>query len=182
MDKINKKETAKASYHTHITLICSDQIKVASFARKHKCKVTIIELYDSSKEQTDVMLTKYGNDYDVLLDDAKSIARDAKSNGIHVARIKVEQLLKGRPLTFVKECDYMEYHVKVEDTNTSEIDGFVMSRNPHEHGTRFYNARIYNEEDFVIVDNSLNNIPNILSTHYELSLYDSNKQHDGWWA
>ena len=57
-----------------------------------------------------------------------------------------------------------------------------MSRNPREDNTRFFNARIYNECDFDIVDNSLNTIDNIISAHYEITKYDSNLEHDRWWA
>lgn len=174
----------KPIYHCHITLSTDlDLVVLKEIARVHSCKVTVIDLYTESIEQRDVMFTKYDNDYQKLYDSSIEIISQLKQ--LNPVRLKIEQLLVERPLAYISTStdSYMEYHVKVVDNgNLKPVEGFVMSRNPHESGTRFYNARIYNEDDFTIVENSLNNIENIISTHYEVSLYDSNRKHDGWWA
>jgi hypothetical protein len=168
-------------YHYHITVEC-DREELINFSKLLGAKATTIDLHRDARMQIDRMLTKYSTD----LADMKSITASHSTQihelGYEVKRAKIEEVLSTFVGIDIKDYLYLEAHIKVaDDGHLPDVDGFSMSTNPFQ-GNRFYNARIYTEEDLVRYWRNIKYLPNIVKTQLEGVVYDSNQDHDKWWS
>lgn len=176
--------------HSHLTLSCS--LDEAERARKLVGgKVTIIDLsrVDSSKNQTDVMLThhflvgKHGlEDHLDVLASLRAKAQTLRDTGILVSRAKLEHELlhphsdPSEVSASLQQASYVEAHVKckVDHKNLDALKraassfGWHPSRNPlHQQNdgvtTQFVNKRFYNETDLNPLEAQVDGLVSLLS-------------------
>lgn len=176
----------KAHYHITIEGVTTEQLLQASKLIRAKC--TTIDLHRATHSQRDRMLTKYQRniDLDQMFEDVIIL----QNEGFSVIRFKLEQMYPTLELFLCQDFSqslYGETHIKT-DAAYPEIltEIFRLSSNPEEVDFRFYNARIYSDEDknkFLNAYQRLlyNKVP-IKSMHLEKTIFDSNYHLDSWWA
>ena len=188
----------KGNFHAHITILHN-----GDFKRLSGWKNTIILLSKDSQYQTDVMLTRHFRTNSHKTPDVYSILKvldkakmDLQSAGHKVVRVKLEH--ESLPTLNVSNQHYRECHIKYKVPHgevLKSIGGFVPSSNPmsvHDSFSHlFLNKRVY-EGDCQSVDDTirkqvqlLSNInPNctLIEVKIETTVWDSNLNHDKWWA
>jgi hypothetical protein len=188
----------KGKFHAHLTLK-TDCIVV----NLRGWKMTIITMNKEDRHLTDFMFTRHfllGSEKTPTLEAIKAeIEASVKEidGGLgEVTRVKLEH--ESLPTLPPSETNYRECHIKIRVPKghaLETIDGFVQSRNPMDeektHSTIFLNARFYSgtvEEVDAKADEAVNCIrllnPNceILEVKKESTVFDTNHDHDKWWA
>ena len=176
----------KAHFHLTLAEVSSEELMRAAKIIGAKC--TTIDLHRDTQSQRDRMLTKYqgGIDTGWMLECVAKL----KSAGFKVLRYKLEQMFKDvehvMQMNLSKE-HYGEVHIKTP-ASMPEIDTgfFRISSNAEEVDYRFYNARLYTEEDKLqfkkAYDMLLAHNVEIKGYHVEQVVVDSNLNLDAWWA
>lgn len=179
-------EVWKAHFHLTLSNVTTeDMIKAAKIIN---AKCTTIDLHKNKLTQQDRMLTKYqkGVDQTLMLD----CVRKLQVNGFSVVRYKLERMFRTIPEMLNQEfskANYGEVHLKVDNTLPEVItEIFKISTNSEDIKHRFYNARLYNENDKLLFKRGLqllqlNNVE-VKSFHAEVVEIDSNHNLDAWWA
>jgi hypothetical protein len=167
-------------FHAHLTVSSIDKVPKG-------WKETTIMLENKQIQQTDVMLTKHyklGRKNIVVVDDIKrDIQRLDLSN---LLRVKIEQD-DGFYLPVSKE-NYVEIHALC-NCQIEPPKGWVKSKNPRKQldGNKFYflNKRVFFGSDVnSIQQHAIAELAGIdvLEFKVEQIVYDSNFNHDSWWA
>lgn len=174
--------------HFHLTLADVNTEELMAAAKLIGAKCTTIDLHRDTQSQRDRMLTKYqgGVDTTLMLDCVAKLT----AAGFKVVRFKLEQMFKNvEDIMFMdlsKEY-YGEVHIKTP-ASVPEIDTgfFRISSNAEEVDYRFYNARLYSEEDKLRFNKAyamlLESEVEIKGYHVEQVVVDSNLNLDAWWA
>jgi len=169
-------------YHAHLTFPSSIEVLPRGWKR------TEIVLL-GNREQTDIMLTKHymcgRNDMNIdkIYDELKQISKQYGA-----IRIKLE---KDNNFERITEENYLECHCKVKGDTTFDMT-WVRSRNPKDvvdgQEIYFYNKRV-RKGDFIFEMSRISD--EILrctgpegaeDVKFEQVVFDSNRQHDDWWA
>ena len=168
-------------YHAHLT-VPPDTPVLKSW------KSTTIVL-EGGRVQTDIMLTKHyqvGRKGITSIDDIKSdIASLPLGN---IIRVKIEQD-SDFTLPITPE-NYMEVHMLCPTGEQPVGEGWVRSSNPRKNTpdgpVYFFNKRVYNFpltakefSDYVIAEQATVAYE---ECKIEQVIYDSNREHDSWWA
>lgn len=176
----------KAHFHLTLADVNSEQLMQAAKLIGAKC--TTIDLHRDSQSQRDRMLTKYQADIgtDLMMDCVAKL----QTAGFTVVRYKLEQMFKHMACVLFMDLSkehYGEVHIKTP-ANAPEIETgfFQISSNAEEVDYRFYNARLYCNEDKLkfeeAYDKLLRNNVEIKGYHVEQVVVDSNLNLDAWWA
>lgn len=176
----------KAHFHLTLADVNSEQLMEAAKLIGAKC--TTIDLHRDTQSQRDRMLTKYqaGIETGLMLDCVAKL-QDA---GFKVVRYKLEQMFRHVACVMFMDLSkehYGEVHIKTP-ASAPEIDTgfFRISSNAEEVDYRFYNARLYTEEDKLqfkkAYDMLLAHNVEIKGYHVEQVVVDSNLNLDAWWA
>lgn len=176
----------KAHFHITVSDVSSEQLMAAAKVIGAKC--TTIDLHRDAHSQRDRMLTKYqvGVDTTLMLD----CVRKLEEAGFKVIRYKLEQMFQTMAELWEQPLDeehYGEVHIKTPSSQPKIETGFFqISSNAEEVDYRFYNARLYNDEDklkfFEAKGILLLNGIQIKGQHIERVVVDSNYNLDAWWA
>ena len=169
----------KRIFHYHLTVKDCTSNDLSNIAYSVHAKPTTIDLYNNKSSQIDRMITKYGTNQDLLMNQMYIDVKKINNLGFEIIRTKLEEVTK--TLMFNDFVKYSEAHIKVSDNELKNIDGMNLSKNSSD-GTKFYNARIYNASDLDTIITKIQNIPGIISEQYELVQHDSNNMHDEWWT
>lgn len=182
----NHDKVWKAHFHLTISDVSSQQLMEAAKLIGAKC--TTIDLVKDSFSQRDRMLTKYqkGIDKSLMLECVSKL----KDAGFNVVRYKLERMYRDiddiRHISPSKE-NYGEVHLKTSSSDPEIDTGFFrLSSNVDNLDYRFYNARLYTEEDKVKFGAAYNILlqkgVTVLGYHIEQVVIDSNLNLDSWWA
>ncbi len=174
--------------HFHITVGDVDSEQLMSAAKLIGAKCTTIDLHRDTRSQRDRMLTKYqkGVETDKMLESVSLLT----NAGFKVLRFKLEQMYPDFESLLALDFDkqnYGEVHIKTDASHSEvETNFFRISSNAEEVDYRFYNARLYDEQDkqkFVEAYQKLldNKVP-VRSFHLERTVFDSFYNFDSWWA
>lgn len=169
------------NYHAHIT------VPVETTVPRGWKSTTI--LLEGSKVQTDIMLTKHyqiGCKGITSVDDIKTDISSLQLEGI--IRVKIEQ---DSDFTLpVTPDNYMEIHMLCPSGVEPVGDGWVKSSNPRKNTPTgpvyFYNKRVYTCEWgaklFTQIMLGIQAVVPYIECKIEQVIYDSNREHDSWWA
>lgn len=165
-------------FHAHLTFPSFNSELIKGWKR------TEIMLLGSSI-RVDEMITKHymiGNtfkSFHEILEDCKQVAQL-----YNAVRVKIE---KDNSFEYITQEKYLEVHCKVKGNCNLDMS-WVRSKNPKdlEKSVYFYNKRIYsgnfNEQASLIRKEVLLNVPECLDLRFEQIVFDSNREHDSWWA
>ena len=200
----------EGKFHSHITVMCDEsQIDdLRLLCRQLYCKVTVIDLERGDRKQQDIMLTHYFHtkhgQYSTVEEIRSRLENDCatlKENGFNAVRIKLEH--ESLPTNDPTADTYREVHFKCimpsDDRDSifqrmAEFDSTIVpSSNPFEkmkdgNIVQFFNKRYY-EGTVEEVDQASNEIVAALNTmctvkevKRESVVFDTNLEHDKWWA
>jgi hypothetical protein len=169
-----------ANYHVHLTVPPDAPVP------KGWKRTTI--LLEGAKVQTDLMLTKHyvaGRKNVSSVEDIKADIASLHLDGI--IRVKIEQ---DDAFTLpITPTNYMEIHMLCPDGVVPKGSGWVKSSNPRKNTPQgpvyFFNKRVYNSpltaEEF---SNATLEEQDVSYTECKIEqvIYDSNREHDSWWA
>lgn len=169
------------NYHAHLTVSPDAPVP------KGWKRTTI--LLEGMKVQTDLMLTKHyviGRKNVSSVEDIKADIASLRLDGI--IRVKIEQ---DDAFTLpITSTNYMEIHMLCPNGVIPNGDGWVKSSNPRKNTPTgpvyFYNKRVYNsclsahEFSGAVLDEQ-KSVP-FVECKIEQVIYDSNREHDSWWA
>lgn len=174
--------------HFHITLADVSSEELMKAAKLIGAKCTTIDLHRDTQSQRDRMLTKYQSGIDTAL--MLECVSKLEQAGYKVVRYKLEQMFKHMACVLFMDVNkehYGEVHIKTP-ASAPEVDTgfFRISSNAEEVEHRFYNARIYSNEDKLRFKEAyaklLDNGVTVLGKHIEQVVVDSNYNLDAWWA
>lgn len=176
----------KAHFHITLTDVTSEELMAAAKLIGAKC--TTIDLHRDTRTQRDRMLTKY--QAGIGTEKMMECVAKLQEAGYTVVRFKLEEMfqtisdLSERTLTKEK---YGEVHIKTPASLPEIETGFFrISSNTEEVDYRFYNARLYNDEDKVKLLDAVKvleqNGVELKSYHIEQVVVDSNYNLDAWWS
>ena len=169
------------NYHAHLTVPPNTPVP-----RGWKSTTIVLE---GGIPQTDVMLTKHYRVGCQEIESVDDIKNDIASLRLYsVIRVKIEQ-----DDTFtlpVTQHNYMEVHMLCPTGVSPVGGGWVKSSNPRSNTpdgpVYFYNKRVYNyptgaESFYRDMLDTQASVPYI-ECKIEQVIYDSNRDHDSWWA
>lgn len=185
------------SFHYHLTVGNCTARQLRQLAKRVKAKPTRIDLYSAEKNQTDRMITKYSNNFDVLKEQAKKDIDKLKKLGFDIVRLKIEADTPENRIILDQEGIYSEIHAKVKEepkpmTSYQLLFGGgtglpktgKLSKNTVD-GAKFVNFRIKNRNQLheaIEFLKSEQRKGNLISLQNEVVLLDTNPSHDFWWA
>lgn len=169
-------------YHITLTNVSSDDLIRSS--KLIQAKPTPIDLLDHRGSHFDRMVTKYQKGIDLT-----QMNRDVEilnENGFEVTRFKLEQMIESFDGFELSDQNYFEVHIKVPNTYMKkDVFGFAYSSNPSSMGYYFYNGRCRSLDDLPKFKETIELIKSeteVESVHMEYTVFDSNTEHDRWWA
>lgn len=176
----------KAHFHLTLADVSGEQLMEAAKIIGAKC--TTIDLHRDTQSQRDRMLTKYqaGVDTGLMLECVAKL----QAAGFKVIRYKLEQMFKHMACVLFMDLSkehYGEVHIKTPASAPEvETDFFRISSNAEEVDYRFYNARLYTNEDKLRFKEAYGKLllsgTEIKGYHVEQVVVDSNYNLDAWWA
>lgn len=200
----------KGKFHSHITVMCdSDRIdELRLLCRQLYCKVTVIDLERGDRSQQDIMLTHYFHtkhgQYSSVEEIRSKLENDCvilKEHGFDAIRIKLEH--ESLPTNNPTADTYREIHFKCVMPSTerdaiiqrmAEFDSTIVpSSNPFEklkdgNIVQFFNKRYYEgtveevDQSSVMIEDHLNTLCTVKEVKRESVVFDTNLEHDKWWA
>lgn len=164
------------NYHAHLTV--PDNTVVPKGWKRTDI------ILEGDRVQQDVMLTKHYQLGARGIENVNSIIGDVVSLDLKdLLRIKIEQD-DGFTLP-ISEDNYAEIHMLCPVGVIPNGEGWVMSKNPRREGAHFFNRRIYSAPSMeeVIAETVIEQakVPWI-DLKIEQAIFDSNRNHDKWWA
>ena len=190
-------------FHCHITVLEDDLEK----AKHLRWKPTVIDLSHNERTQQDIMLTKHFRDDEPgavrrITDEVWEDVKELSELGFEVLRVKLEYEPE-----FFPEClrptaeKYHELHFKcLGDEESFLAAGNItlfgvelrQSRNPYNKTPykleKFFNARVYGGTLESLARFKLKAVElleelfDLKEMKHEVILFDTNHEHDNWWA
>lgn len=166
----------KTHLHVHVTVEEFPDITPKGW------KQTIIRLGKNGRFQTDKMLTKHfyiNNEQSfeqTILTSISFLPLDKEN----IIRVKIEQ-----ESNLPKEIPFGKYlEIHAETLEGYRVGDWVFSENPERPDTIFLNNRYYtgNIEEILSSVDRIKRIMHDFDYRSELVIYDSNHEHDSWWA
>lgn len=207
-----KIDNITGKFHTHITVKTCELSTASALLHSHKIphKTTSVDLYKGNRRQHDAMLTMHHHtrkfkNYAAILMYVLDAEKILLENNISVLRTKIEHE-ESKTIT-VSDNQYHECHIKLKipsviypdyikllGTDTS-LGTYGWSSNPCECNAdtciEFINIRARagtrkkfdkHVEDVVQYLSRMYPIISISEIKIETAVYDSNRNHDNWWA
>lgn len=202
--------TLEGKFHSHITVNCDmtriDELK--SLCKQLYCKVTVIDLEREDRRQQDVMLThhfhtQHGH-YSSVDEIRAKLERDcATLNGCGFPTLRIKLEHESLPTVAPNNENYREVHFKCvipadqrDDVieRVAKFDNTVVpSSNPFEKRTdgtvvQFFNKRYYDGTVDQVdrlseeIEQHLNTLCDVKEVKRESVVFDTNLNHDKWWA
>ena len=176
--------SSKCVSHFHITLEDCTVEQIQTAAKLIGGKVTSIDLVKGDTIVKDRMLTKWQKGSDLL--ETRQAVKLLTDSGYKVVRYKLERMiqhLEDISKFNITDTNYLEVHIKVPTSVARvEVFPFVMSSNSKDVDHYFYNSRARSNEQAKIIQNIIEERFKEYPSHIEYVVYDSNQQHDRWWA
>lgn len=155
--------------------------QLQSLVRKSGGKATAILLSNSERIQTDMMITRYGKS----VHDCKVKAlKAAQAIGFeNVLRLKIEEQLETvHSLIELKDGEYFECHAEALEVDEDAPDWLVGSSNLLSDAGVFLNFRARDLNELTDKWAVASKFCSDRNVHLEVVRYDSNPNHDSWWA
>jgi len=172
------KSTNKTHLHVHVTVTNFPEITPKGW------KQTTIKLYNNGRWQTDKMLTKH-----FMIDNHLSFIEMILSQVMflplkdyEIIRVKIEQ--ESNFPAIIPSGNYLEIHAETSYPFKLSPDNYwVWSFNPKVSDKSFINRRYYTGAISTLLAIVAEDVKQYNGEYRpELIIYDSNHDHDSWWA
>lgn len=162
----------KTHLHTHVTVTSFPEHTPKGW------KLTKIALMKNGRSQVDLMLTKHFMLEDSFIETICTQIMFLPIKQDNIIRVKIEQ-----ESNFPKEIipgTYLEIHAETKSDHIP--DHWVPSYNPARNDINFVNRRFYQGNIPQLLKKIEYELDDAAEYRPELVIYDSNHEHDSWWA